>query len=821
MNSTLDDVLRQMLAAGMVPPDEPLSVGTGIHRYGRGGKPSWYTLHEFKMQNGRTVIVGAFGDWKLQISQKVEVDWKGVDAGERRALQEQMAAREDKERKKREAMAAAAAVRARGQWRRAFTIEQAAEQGITSPYLAAKGLTPESVRFANEDAKPDGTILIAAWRPGDSGADLVGLQKIAPDGEKRFNRGMPVAGSVGLIGRRARDGDSIFLVEGYATGRTVRMAQPTVPVYCAWNCGNLVAAAKAIRAAYPTSPVMVLADDDYRTDGNPGVTCAHHAARAIGNAWVVVPVFPDAATRGPKDTDFNDLMKVAGIEVVRAQVDPVAVMETPAPASAPAFADAIEEGSSGGREPSVGDGGAGAPPPQGPEGLQTPEGPSGEEAVPAWTVGLQRTDKGGIRPLLSNIVQILHAHPDWAGVLGFDSYAELIMKVAPAPWDKAEGADGADDDRAFVPTEWGEVDDFKLRHYLSRRWFDAKDRDLMQAVTLVARQNAYHPLMQRITATPWDGTHRLRTWLIDYLGACTSKAFQRLPVDEADKVRQYIELAGPKWLIGAVARVAIAARPGVSTGCQMDNMLVLEGEQGIMKSTALRILGGDWFTDERLDFGNKDSFLVLQGRWIIEMAELEGLNKADASATKQFITKREDLFRAPYGRKLEKKPRRCVFAGTANHDNYLKDDSGNRRFWPVKCERIEIEALKRDVDQLWAEAYHRFMAGEIWWVLPEEREIFAVEQEKRYDEDAWHELVAFYVSGRDEVTMGDLLGEAVKLDKPRWDKMAKMRIGSIMRRLGWEKARPRIDGTRVHVYVRPGREAHGVTDRSGDDDAAF
>jgi putative DNA primase/helicase len=157
-------------------------------------------------------------------------------------------------------------------------------------------------------------------------------------------------------------------------------------------------------------------------------------------------------------------------------------------------------------------------------------------------------------------------------------------------------------------------------------------------------------------------------------------------------------------MVGAVARV-------FQPGCRVDHMLILEGEQGLKKSTTIEILGGEWYTDARLNFADKDSLLIVQGRWIIEMAELEGMNKADTSETKKFLTQHVDLFRPPYGRKLVKYPRRCVFAGTVNLDAYLKDDSGNRRFWPVRVTAIDADALRRDVDQLWAEAVALYKAG--------------------------------------------------------------------------------------------------------------
>lgn len=496
---------------------------------------------------------------------------------------------------------------------------------------------------------------------------------------------------------------------------------------------------------------------------------------------------------------------------------PVKAVPAPAVTDASTRSNADTREPFGGTEPVVGD----EPPPiLAAEMLQTPLRPDGEEWDntfdpsgfwdPDPPDAFQRS-KTGVKAVMHNLMLILRGHPAWKGVLAFDQYSELIMKVAAPPWQEGD----------FKPGEWSEVDDYRLRHWLSTWYFEAKEKDVMQAVTLVARENAFHPLIERIEAVKWDESMRLRTWLMDYLGACKGKAFEKLPIEEQDRVRLYVEKAGLKWMVGAVGRVYEAAKPGAITGSQMDTMLILEGEQGLMKSSALRVLGGEWFTDEKLDFGNKDSFLILQGRWIIEMAELEGLNKADTSATKHFITKREDLFRAPYGRKLEKKPRRCAFAGTVNHDAYLKDDSGNRRFWPITCTAIDIERLRADVDQLWAEALHWYREGVKWWVEPDERELFRIEQDKRFQEDAWQEPIEDYLYNKTRVTIAELLEHALKLEKARWDKMSQMRAGSILKRLGWLRRRMMVSGRQAWVYVHPAAEETATTISRGDDDAPF
>lgn len=812
---SLNNAIEQMRAAGMpeFPAGHP-QVGIGrITRYGP-KKTAWYVLHEFRTRSGKFVVGGAYGCWGKIESTKIEIDWAGISVEERAEVQRAQREAEEREKAKRLERAGNAANRAAQQWKAAGLVPS------DNPYVVRKRVVPESAR-----AFTDGTLVVPVYRWDDErdAARIAGLQKMLPDGTKRFTKYMAMDGGFCRLGAVPQQAQTLILCEGWATGCTIRMAtQRKHPVFVAFNAGNLVSVALLLHARYPSSCIVIAADDDWKTkrlDGtpwNPGTDYASRAAIACGLdvARVVVPVFPDAATREDKWTDFNDLQVQVSLDAAAAQL-----FEALAPDN---FASV-----GGARQPSVGyedqDDDAAAfeaalasiPPAE--NGLQTPVMPSGkddDDPIWAWKKDLKKTDKGAVKPVMHNLMLILKNHRDLVGMLGFDQYSELIMKVSPPPWHEYKVK--------FKVSEWTELDDYRLRHWLSTRYFEAKEKDVMQAVTLVARERTFHPLIEKIEATAWDRTHRLQMWPMTYLGACKGAEFEKLPVEERDRIVAYTERAGVMWMVGAIARVYVAADPGTPVGAQVDTMLILEGEQGIMKSSALRVLGGEWFTDERLDFNNKDSLMVLQGRWIVEMAELEGMNKAESSSIKQFIPKRQDLFRLPYGRMLVKKPRRCIFAGTVNHDAYLKDDSGNRRFLPIVCTKIDIEALKRDVDQLWAEALHMYRSKVTWWIEEKDRKLFAEEQEKRYQEDAWQEPIEQFLGTRGTTTTAEVLEEALKIDRARWDKMSQMRVAAILRRMGFKRVKMGDASSRFWGFRRDvDASAPPVNVKPEDDDAPF
>lgn len=303
---TPQDVIGQMLAAGLEPPRGALDLSGRIVRFGP-KKRQWYSLREMRTQAGTYVVVGSFGDWRGQESHKVAVDWKGLSAADRDELDARRRARQAEEEARRERLAAMAAMGAAELW-------AAAARDGDSAYLQRKAVQPESCRFL-----PDGSIVVPLLRydlPRDEA--LRAVQRIWADGTKRFSKGFSKPG-VGLRLGHVAVGEPLLVCEGYATGLTLRMAvERRLPVFVALDAGNLKPACELLRALYPHAPLLICADDDWRTAGNPGRDKAHQCARTVDNCLYTWPVFRSG--RCDKDTDFNDLHQREGLGAVRRQL---------------------------------------------------------------------------------------------------------------------------------------------------------------------------------------------------------------------------------------------------------------------------------------------------------------------------------------------------------------------------------------------------------------------------------------------------------------------------------------------------------------------
>jgi putative DNA primase/helicase len=411
-------------------------------------------------------------------------------------------------------------------------------------------------------------------------------------------------------------------------------------------------------------------------------------------------------------------------------------------------------------------------------GLDEPEAPAQPEPPPPdahkWKQALQRNKEGAIKPIISNISTILHNDPRWAGVLAYCEFSYRLMKLKPPPFPSAESG------------EWSDVDTYRLRIWMSQHYrFSAGDGDALGAAVVMARAHSFHPVRDYLDGLEWDGTHRLDHWLRMILGS-------RQDID-------YLAVAGRKFMVGAVARIF---RPG----CKMDNVLIFEGEQGKRKSSAIGVLFGAWYSDAPIVLGDKDAYQQIQGCWGVELAELDAFNKAESTAAKSFFSQVRDRYRPSYGRCVEDFPRQCVFIGSTNQQEYLKDQTGNRRYWPIRTHAINIDLLAERRDQLWAEAVHRFRQEEPWWVEANEQELFQQEQEARMQADGWEDPIRDYLDTitKDKVTATEIMEEAIKMPRHQVTKAHTMRIAPIMLGLGWQPTRWRDHkGTQVRGYQCP------------------
>lgn len=411
------------------------------------------------------------------------------------------------------------------------------------------------------------------------------------------------------------------------------------------------------------------------------------------------------------------------------------------------------------------------------------QGPSPSEAPPSWRAELQQ-DRSGYRKNLANVALILSRSPEWAGCLAYDEFADKIALLRCPPSHAHMASER-------FPRAWEDADDVHTARWLQTEWKIDAGPDLVgQAIVAVAREQRIHPVRDYLDGLTWDGTPRLERWLTTYLGA---------------RETIYSRTVGPMMLRAAVARVLFP-------GCKVDTMLVLQGLQDLGKSTAIKILcGEEWFTDELADFGSKDAAMQLLGVWLIEVSEMDSYGRAGVERVKGFVSRTTDRYRAAYGRHVRKQPRQCVFFGTTNADTYLRDETGNRRFWPVLCGAVggvDLAGLARDRDQLWAEASAQVNAG-LRWHLDRVKDAEALKMAKAaqgavQERDAWENVVASYLADKDRVFVEMILSEALGLGVERWGRPEQMRVAAILKRAGWTRHYLTSEaGARAWGYLAP------------------
>lgn len=337
----------------------------------------------------------------------------------------------------------------------------------------------------------------------------------------------------------------------------------------------------------------------------------------------------------------------------------------------------------------------------------------------SWTDQLDANTKGEYENSANNLNLIMQNDKFLKDAFKLNIFDNKRYVTKSLPWRKIDCVD-----------PFRDVDYSGVRNYIECIYGIVSSQKVDDALALEFEHKRFHPIRDYIKAQKWDGVERVDTLLIDYFGA-------------DDNI--YTRAAIRKMLAAAVARVF---EPGI----KFDTALILVGEQGTYKSTFVKKLGMDWFSDTFTTVQGKESFEQIQGAWLIEIAELSGLKKAEVETIKHYISKRDDTYRPAYGRTIETYKRQCVFFGTTNNKDFLRDPTGNRRFMPIDVrtefvkKSVADDLTQEEVDQIWAEAYQIYLKNEPLYLTGEEDIIAKVEQHKHSEIDERKGLIEQYLN---------------------------------------------------------------------------
>jgi predicted P-loop ATPase len=342
-----------------------------------------------------------------------------------------------------------------------------------------------------------------------------------------------------------------------------------------------------------------------------------------------------------------------------------------------------------------------------------------EEYDTSWTEELDANTKGEYDNSANNLNIIIQHDQFLKDVFKLNIFDNKRYVTRSLPWRKVDTVEPLRD-----------VDYSGVRNYIECVYGIVSSQKVDDALALEFEKKKFHPIREYICAQKWDGIPRVNTLLIDYFGA---------------EDNTYTRAAIRKTLVAAVARVF---EPGI----KFDTALILVGEQGTYKSTFVKKLGMEWFSDTFTTVQGKESFEQIQGAWLIEMAELSGLKKAEVESIKHYISKREDMFRPAYGRTVETYKRQCVFFGTTNNKDFLRDPTGNRRFMPIDVrpeyatKSVNDDLTQDEVNQIWAEAYQLYLAKEPLYLVGDEDIIAKIEQHKHSEADERKGIIEEYLN---------------------------------------------------------------------------
>lgn len=339
--------------------------------------------------------------------------------------------------------------------------------------------------------------------------------------------------------------------------------------------------------------------------------------------------------------------------------------------------------------------------------------------------------------------------------------------------------------RCFATSEeeprhmWTDFDTLKLTDHLQQNigFRKLSDDVVDKAIHLHAQRNPRNEPREWMESLHWDGKERIHSFFSEFMGAESS---------------EYCKAVGHNFWVSMAARI-------YKPGCQMDHMVVLEGPQNAGKTSALRIIGGEWYVEASQSVQSNDFFMVLNGRLLVEIAELDAFSRAEVNRIKQVISCPVDSYRVPYAHREADHPRTSIFVGTTNDDSYLKDATGGRRFWPMKCGKIDLDGIRATRDQLFAEAVDCFKSGNLWHITPEEQTKQI--QESRRQGDEWEDILMRELSALSRVTVAEAAA-LVKVTVDKLDMRTQHRIGKCLRRAGFFKKVLKNSGEDQKTWVK-------------------
>lgn len=359
---------------------------------------------------------------------------------------------------------------------------------------------------------------------------------------------------------------------------------------------------------------------------------------------------------------------------------------------------------------------------------------------------------------IDNLVRVCEVDDKFKNKIWFD---EFHQKIFTTLW-------------TSEPVEWQEKHTLNLLLAFQRDlgFYKAEKEKIKDAVKIFAFKNLRNEPKEWLNSLTWDEIPRLQSFLYKGFGT---------------ELNEYYEELGKNWLMSMVARIMVP-------GCKVDSMPILEGPQGKFKSTALAILGGKWFAESSGSIDDKDYWLAMQGKLLIEVSELDSFNKADITEIKKFITRQTDRFRSPYGERVQDYPRQCVFCGSTNENTYLRDPTGARRFFPIKVGNVSLDYLNEFRSQLFAEAVYLYKLGENWWDMP--GQLTSEMQEARREIDPLEQPIQEFLIGKVETNTNRVL-EHLNIPLIAANKSISNRVAGILRISGYELSTKRENG-KVH-----------------------